>query len=48
MYSYLDQSNTGSATFAAGNVAGTFKPAGVYDYKDQGIWSGNLRVRRTW
>lgn len=44
MYSYLDQSNTGSATF----VAGTFKPAGVYDYKDQGIWSGNLRVRRTW
>ncbi len=48
MYTNLDQSNTGSTTLAAANVAGTFKPAGVYDYKDQGIWSGNLRVRRTW
>ena len=48
MYSVLDQSNTGSINVAAANGIGGFKPAGVYDYKDQGIWSGNLRVRRTW
>ena len=51
MYTNLDQSNTGSQGLVAANFAGTsavFKPAGTYDYKDQGIWSGNLRVRRTW
>jgi hypothetical protein len=25
-----------------------FKPAGAYEFKDQGILSGNFRVRRTW
>ncbi len=50
LYTYLDQSNTGSQGLVAANFGGAaaFKPAGVYDYKDQGIWSGNLRVRRTW
>ena len=47
MYTNLDQSHTGSQTLAA-NVGGALKPAGVYDFKDQGIWSGNVRVRRTW
>ncbi len=28
-------------------IPSTFKPPGAYDFKDQGIWSGNLRVRRT-
>ncbi|MBI3700276.1 MAG: porin [Afipia sp.] len=44
MYTFLDQSNTGSFTSAGAGV----KPAAVYDYKDQGMWSGNIRVRRTW
>ncbi|MFZ5679385.1 MAG: porin [Pseudomonadota bacterium] len=51
MYSFIDQNNTGSISTtgaAAANVIGTFKPNGVYDYKDQGILSGSLRVRRTW
>ncbi|EKS38802.1 porin [Afipia clevelandensis] len=47
MYTNLDQSNTGSVA-AAANTLGSFKPAGNYEFKDQGIWSGNLRVRRTW
>jgi hypothetical protein len=46
MYTYLDQNNTGTIFVGNQNV-GSFKPAGVYEYKDQGIWSGNLRVRRT-
>ncbi|MBN9586829.1 MAG: porin [Afipia sp. 62-7] len=47
LYSYLDQNNSGTVTsLGASNPVG-FKPAGVYEYKDQGIWSGNLRVRRT-
>lgn len=45
MYTVLDQSNTGSVTLP---VTAASKPAGLYDYKDQGIVSGNLRVRRTW
>ena len=48
MYSFIDQSNTGSITVPTAGLANSFKPAGTYDYKDQGIWSGNLRVRRTW
>lgn len=44
LYTYIDQMNTGSFTSAGAGV----KPAGVYDYKDQGLWSGNIRVRRTW
>lgn len=45
LYSYLDQNNAG--TYTSGAAYG-YKPAGaVYEYKDQGIWSGNLRVRRT-
>lgn len=48
LYTTIDQSNTGSITAQIGGLANAFKPAGTYDYKDQGIWSGNLRVRRTW
>jgi hypothetical protein len=47
MYTMLDQSFTGSQTLVAGS-GGPFKPAGVYDFKDQGIVTGNIRVRRTW
>ncbi|MDO8977871.1 MAG: porin [Afipia sp.] len=49
MYTQLDQNDSGSITTpAAVNPVG-FKPGGVaYEFKDQGIWSGNLRVRRTW
>ncbi len=47
MYTQLDQSNTGSIAVNGQNV-GANMPAGSYEYKDQGIWSGNLRVRRTW
>ena len=47
MYSFIDQKDSGSITPAASPVG--FKPGGVaYEAKDQGIWSGNLRVRRTW
>ncbi|HEX7881240.1 MAG TPA: porin, partial [Afipia sp.] len=48
MYTGLDQNNVGSLNITANQAAGAFKPIGVYEYKDQGIWSGNLRVRRTW
>ncbi len=48
LYTMLDQNNTGSVVATAANGIGGFKPAGAYDYKDQGIFSGNLRVRRTW
>jgi hypothetical protein len=44
MYTVLDQSNTGTTVLAPA----VSKPAADYDYKDQGIISGNLRVRRTW
>ncbi len=46
MYTNLDQRDSGSITVAANPVG--FKPPGAYELKDQGIWSGNLRVRRTW
>ena len=48
LYTTLDQSNTGSITTTGANLIGGFKPAGTYDYKDQGIVSGQFRVRRTW
>ena len=48
MYTMLDQSNAGSAVAAAAGNAGLNKPAGNYDFKDQGTVSGNFRVRRTW
>jgi len=48
MYSTLDQSNTGGTTAVAAGAAGLFKPAGAYEFKDQGILSGSFRVRRTW
>ncbi|EKS38336.1 porin [Afipia broomeae] len=48
MYTMIDQSNTGSLNVTVANGIGGFKPIGVYDYKDQGIYSGSLRVRRTW
>jgi hypothetical protein len=45
LYSYLDQNHSGS--FTPATQVG-FKPTGLaYEIKDQGIWSGNLRVRRT-
>jgi len=46
MYTNLDQNDSGSITVVANPVG--FKPPGTYELKDQGIWSGNLRVRRTW
>lgn len=48
MYTTLDQSHTGSQTLTnPGPLTGTFKPTAVYDFKDQGIISGNIGVRRT-
>lgn len=48
LYVNIDQASTGSATAAAAGNAGLSKPAGLYEFKDQGTWSGNFRVRRTW
>ena len=47
MYTVIDQNYTGSTTLPA---AVSFKPVGatLYDYHDQGIITGNVRVRRTW
>jgi hypothetical protein len=28
-------------------VSSVSKPAATYEFKDQGAWSGNLRVQRT-
>lgn len=48
MYTVLDQSYTGSQTLTnPGALTGTFKPTAVYDFKDQGLISGNIGVRRT-
>lgn len=48
LYTVLDQSHTGSQTLAnPGPLTGTFKPTAVYDFKDQGIISGLVGVRRT-
>jgi hypothetical protein len=50
LYTVLDQSNTGSfaSSGAPAPAAGLgVKPVAIYDYKDQGMWSGNIRVRRT-
>ncbi len=48
MYNMLDQSYTGSQALAnPGALSGSFKPTAVYDFKDQGIVSGNIGVRRT-
>jgi len=47
MYTFIDQSNTGSLVSGTANSIGAFKPAATYDYKDQGVLSGNMRVRRT-
>ncbi len=48
LYTVLDQSHTGSQTLAnPGALTGTFKPTAVYDFKDQGVISGNVGVRRT-
>ncbi len=47
MYSNIDTSMTGTLNTGTVSPVG-FKPAGLYSYADQGIWSGNLRVRRTW
>lgn len=45
MYTGLDQSHTGTMS----GIVLANKPAapGTYEFKDQGTWSGNLRVRRT-
>ncbi|CAN5395116.1 porin [soil metagenome] len=48
LYTMLDQSHSGSQTLAnPGPLTGTFKPTAVYDFKDQGIVSGLVGVRRT-
>jgi Porin subfamily len=48
MYNVLDQSYTGSQALTnPGNLTGSFKPTAVYDFKDQGIVSGTVGVRRT-
>jgi hypothetical protein len=47
LYTYLDQANSGTLSSTSSANATGYKPAGVYEYKDQGAWSGNLRVRRT-
>ncbi|RJF76269.1 porin [Rhodopseudomonas palustris] len=44
MYTYLDQSNAGALAIPANT--GIAKPAATYELKDQGVWSGNLRVQR--
>jgi hypothetical protein len=48
MYTTIDQSSTGGVVAAAAGNAGVAKPAGAYEFKDQGFVSGQLRVRRTW
>ncbi len=49
MYTFIDQNNVGSfVTQANPNGGAAPKPTANYDYKDQGMWSGNIRVRRTW
>jgi hypothetical protein len=47
MYSRIDQNYTGSLLNVPAQVMGAFKPAGNYDYKDQGVISGTVGVRRT-
>ncbi|MES2752301.1 MAG: porin [Pseudomonadota bacterium] len=47
LYTFIDQANTGSLVSGTANSIGAFKPAATYDYKDQGVLSGNMRVRRT-
>jgi len=43
LYSYLDQKYTGAAFMSPGPT----KPAGVlYEFKDQGVWTGSLRAQR--
>ena len=44
LYTYLDQYNSGTVS---GIAPGGNKPTGTYEFKDQGIFTGNLRVRRT-
>jgi hypothetical protein len=48
IYTTIDQSSTGGVTATAAGNAGLNKPAGAYEFKDQGVLSGQLRVRRTW
>lgn len=49
LYTMLDQSHTGSQTLTnPGPLTGTFKPTAIYDFKDQGIISGLIGVRRTY
>ncbi|MEH2510341.1 hypothetical protein V1291_001695 [Nitrobacteraceae bacterium AZCC 1564] len=45
LYTRLETNNSGTVTVAA-NPTG-WKPAGTYEFKDQDMISGNLRVRRT-
>jgi hypothetical protein len=43
LYTYLDQAYSGVGNFSGGLT----KPAAQnYEFKDQGVWSGNLRVQR--
>ncbi|MBI5264289.1 MAG: porin [Bradyrhizobium sp.] len=43
-YTALDQKNTGAITLPAISA----KPAAVYEFKDQGTWTGGFRVQRNW
>ncbi len=43
MYTRLEQNMTGAAVLAPGG----FKPTTVYEFKNQDVWSGGLRVQRT-
>jgi len=47
MYTHIDQNYSGTATIPV--VAGSIptKPTALYEFKDQGTWTGGLRVQRT-
>ncbi|ABE37561.1 porin [Rhodopseudomonas pseudopalustris] len=45
LYTYLDQSHTGVVNVSAIPALG--KPTANYELKDQGVWTGSLRVQRT-
>ncbi|WP_424627729.1 porin [Bradyrhizobium sp. SYSU BS000235] len=43
LYTKIDQTSVGTITLPAGG----FNPTAAYEFKDQGVFTGNLRVRRT-
>jgi len=48
LYTYIDQSNTGTVLASVGGPGGGLPGATLYQFKDQGVFTGNFRVRRTW